>query len=639
MEIYFPVDVGQNPSSVSARWTLATKDKRPASTGPVFISLVQRDLKPASVFAWTQLQKPADPALAISLTALPGKNTYTNKKKVEGKIVAWFLHGGNLVCLPLAELRIPPRSVYLKLSDQPGEPGIELTIQSLQLNDPVKETWKFLLQHGNKHLKFPSEPVDAECQSFIARTDAGENDGTSSVARVFLQAYRAGQISIDQMRQQVSRLDAAAKAQKRADQTQALSNIMRSTKALNELVPTGKHKREDGRPDLMLSEKIQTSISPGSRIFGERFVPPPAAPAGPVVRFVVRDTGGEAVPDGSIAHPFRSIAQAYEAARALDSRLVELVVDGGYYDAPVIIDRNTRLFAVTGTRPIIASTLTCTRAVQLEITGFALMEAPSPGALQVLVPGSSVALTDVVIREATRSGIYQRGGEIELRGVTIRETRRERGQMEFGAGMVLDGVQAFLSTVTLSDNESSGIILQGRDAYLGGIDLTFRRNQVSPEFYSELAFNLENLSGAFLISDQAQANLTNLQMHQNEFVSLGVYRDARVTVNSAVIDSSRSIMTNNAEGVERNFGGMGIRARTGGHITMQNFTISDCNLVGVALHPRGEIDLHVGNVCRNPIGVFLSEAYTIDRLSDRVRYFDNDTDLDAATLPVPDIRY
>jgi hypothetical protein len=640
MEIYFPVDVGENPSSLSARWTVAPKAKRPISTGPVYISLVKHDIEPTDVLAWTQLKKSDDPSLAISLIASPGKDGYTNKDEVEGRIVAWLSSRKEVLCLPLAELRIPPHSIQLKYaSDQQGEPSVELTVRAMRITDTEEDTWALILQRGNKHLKLPSDPDDAESQSFSARSSAAGEEGllgTTAISRVFLQSYRAREIGVNDMKKMVGLLDASVASQKSADLAQATRNMMRSSKGLDDLVKKGEVTPEASRLVFKLSEKVLAHGSSGARAFAGRFVPPPSAPSGPEVTYVVRQTSGGYTPDGTSTYPFWSISQAYDAARAVDSRLVELSVDGGYYEEPVNIDRNTVLRAVTGTRPIIASTLMCTRAVQLEITGFSLLGAPSPGALQVLVPGSSVSLTDVEIREATRYGIFQRGGEIQLRSVTIRDTRRERGQMEYGAALVLqDGIQAFLSSVTLNDNESSAIILSGRDSYMSGTDVVLRRNKVHPEFYSEVALNPETPSGALLVTDQVRANLTNLQMHRNEFIGLGVYGDAEMTVNSAVIDSGRSIRTADAEGVMRNYGGMGIRARDGGHITMQNFTISDCDLVGVAVHPRGEIDLHIGDVCRNLVGVYLAEGYAIDRLTDRVLYYDNGRNLDAEVLPVP----
>jgi hypothetical protein len=445
------------------------------------------------------------------------------------------------------------------------------------------------------------------------------------------------------------------------DYSQISRNQMQCQKLMNDLVKSGKIKSQNAKSILELSKKIFTSTFSSARSLGHRVPPPSHTAAGPEVTYYVRPGSVKSIagfekkqvhidyrPDGTIELPYRTIAQAYDAAKAVDSRRVEIIVDGGFYDEQLNLDRNTILTAAPGSRPIIGSTIVCTRALRLEMTGFTLLGAPSPGALQVLVPGSSIYLVDVEISEAHRYGIYQRGGELNLRSVTIHDTRREAGQMEYGSGIVLqDGIRAFLATVTLYENESSGIILRGRDSYLAGLDVTLRRNKLHTDFYSEAAHNIELPIGTFLVNDQAAANLIRLHMHENEFCGLGVYNNAEVSVDNAIINYNRYIhlaeedLTEEDRGFGRtnDWGGIGIRAKNGGHITMRNFLISDNDLLGIGLHNLGKIDLHIGDVCRNVIGVNIAgvhgETYIIERLMDDVRYFDNERNLDSEYLPVP----
>jgi len=52
---------------------------------------------------------------------------------------------------------------------------------------------------------------------------------------------------------------------------------------------------------------------------------------------------------------------------------------------------------------------------------------------------------------------------------------------------------------------------------------------------------------------------------------------------------------------------------------------------------RGTLDLQDGVVSDNPIGANVqTEDFDIGRLQDRVAYRDNDRNLDAAALPVPE---
>jgi len=640
-EICFPLGLGENPSSLSVRWSTMSKSKKMRNSGPMYVSFVMSNAKPSDVLAWTQLKKVNDPSLRILLAASTGReNEYINEEEVEGKIIAWITDKKGTVCLPLALIRIPERSILFKSSsDQEERVPIGLTIQTMRLIDFDDDTWTQVIKSGNRHLNLPPDPSDGECRSFSAMIDTAGAEGLQGMAElqnIFLQSYRAGEIGTSEMGKIVGYLDACRISRSDAEHSQAITNIMRSYRSLSDLVKNGKVKLQGTTKSLELNKKLFARTFPSAGSFGRRVPPPSPAPSGPEVTYIVRQIPGTYVPDGTSAHPYWSISQAYDAAKAIDSRLVELDVEGGYYEEPLNIDRNTILHAAPGSRPIIGSTIACTRAVQLEITGFSLLGAPSPGALQVLVPGSSVSLIDVEIREAHRYGIYQRGGDLELRAVTVRDTRREAGQMEYGTGVVLqDGVQASLSSVTLNDNESSGIILRGRDSRLEGTEVTLRRNKMHPDFYSEVVSHFETPSGAFLVSDQAVANLTGLWVHENEFVSLGVYGNAHVTVDNAIVNLSRSIRVAGAGGALSSYGGIGVRARDGGHLTMHNFLVSQCELAGVAVHPLGEIDLHVGDVSLNVVGVHLMGTFDITRLMDRVRYFDNGMNLDSEYLPVP----
>jgi hypothetical protein len=50
------------------------------------------------------------------------------------------------------------------------------------------------------------------------------------------------------------------------------------------------------------------------------------------------------------------------------------------------------------------------------------------------------------------------------------------------------------------------------------------------------------------------------------------------------------------------------------------------------------MDARIGEVSYNVIGANIQTAgFDINRLTDRVRYFENDRNLDADSLPIPDL--
>lgn len=75
----------------------------------------------------------------------------------------------------------------------------------------------------------------------------------------------------------------------------------------------------------------------------------------------------------------------------------------------------------------------------------------------------------------------------------------------------------------------------------------------------------------------------------------------------------------------------------GGAIVLRRFRIHDNGLCGLTV-AGGDFELHEGVVQANPIGANVqTPGFDITRLEDRVRWIDNDRNLDASEMPVPDL--
>jgi len=82
---------------------------------------------------------------------------------------------------------------------------------------------------------------------------------------------------------------------------------------------------------------------------------------------------------------------------------------------------------------------------------------------------------------------------------------------------------------------------------------------------------------------------------------------------------------------------MGVGAYDGGHLEATRFSIADAVECGVQVGSGSSIDLHDGEVSRNRVGANVQEpTFDVARISDGVRYFDNELNLDATMQPVPD---
>jgi hypothetical protein len=83
--------------------------------------------------------------------------------------------------------------------------------------------------------------------------------------------------------------------------------------------------------------------------------------------------------------------------------------------------------------------------------------------------------------------------------------------------------------------------------------------------------------------------------------------------------------------------GIGVGSYLGASLRVERFRISDNHLIGLQVAEDGEMDLANGLVSGHPVGVNVQvEGYDVMRLSNGVVFRDNETNLDARSLPVPD---
>ena len=74
-----------------------------------------------------------------------------------------------------------------------------------------------------------------------------------------------------------------------------------------------------------------------------------------------------------------------------------------------------------------------------------------------------------------------------------------------------------------------------------------------------------------------------------------------------------------------------------GRLEVERFRVTRAALVGVQVSRDGAMDLHDGEIAENPVGANVQVPdYDFSRLTDRVFYRDNGTNLDSSTLFVPE---
>jgi hypothetical protein len=86
-------------------------------------------------------------------------------------------------------------------------------------------------------------------------------------------------------------------------------------------------------------------------------------------------------------------------------------------------------------------------------------------------------------------------------------------------------------------------------------------------------------------------------------------------------------------------GGAGFGASAdGGSIELSDFSIRSNALAGVQITDGGSADLARGVIANNPIGVNVQDDpdYDFGRLTQDVRFVDNDRNIDSSVVPLPD---
>jgi len=84
-------------------------------------------------------------------------------------------------------------------------------------------------------------------------------------------------------------------------------------------------------------------------------------------------------------------------------------------------------------------------------------------------------------------------------------------------------------------------------------------------------------------------------------------------------------------------GGYGVAAYGDTSFVAERFLIADNAVVGLTIGDGGTADLSIGEISGNRLGVNVdTDDFDVARLSDRVVYKNNERDLDANQLPVPE---
>ncbi len=652
----FRTEAGSEPSGLGMM-LVAPDKKNFVCTSEFSFILVSPNTNADILYNWISLKKNRqNPSLTVELNAQSSTQPdmpagYTNPKQIKAKAFVIDNRQDKPAIYHYADITIPAQSLYLSqaasMSDAMDSNGIKITCASISFANIQKNMLKRLI--GKVQIKGSS--CSAVCTDFTAVEQISEESFLSSVSalRIALtDLYASPNINVSSVRRLIRGMEKTIELQRSAEPLQAVSQAIEVGKTAENMAQAG------GIPADILplltahtSGMLKNLVKANTSVCDMRFTMAPPVFSPVSATWYVNQSvgypasGGVSVPDGSIEYPFESIAQALQFARDISLVNITLYVFSGYYGEPLLIDRNTTLMAVAGGMTIIGGPILNLSESSLIINGFYLVHSEAPGAVFVSNPNAVTSISNTVVQDALRFGIYQHGGDLTLNNVQVYRTQSESGLQLFGTGICLRGaVQAVFTDVISSNNASYGLVAEDSDTSLVAAVLVVN-NSILNRHYSATYTADPTVALYFAgiaVRHNATADISVLRMAGNEGAGIIAYAGGTVRLTDATINDTVAYTPPGGwTGSIRYGGGSALWARSGGYISATNFLLTRSDLTGGMIGTGGAMDFSYGEVSYNSIGIaILDDSFDYRRLTDHVRYRENGTDLQASTLPIPD---
>jgi len=299
--------------------------------------------------------------------------------------------------------------------------------------------------------------------------------------------------------------------------------------------------------------------------------------------------------------------------------------------------------------------------------------------------GARISARRVDVVDNEQAGvIVSASGNLDLEDVVVRETRRRASDDRFGRGIELSGgATAEADRVVVVDNRDLGVFVAEAGTSLNARDLVISRTQIDLgagrgghglqittgatvtlvrallRESSEVAIivagtgsrlDAEDLSILDTLADDegqlgrgvqlqegAAGDLTRVLVARSHELGIGTYGagTSLTLAHLSLVDTRARACAETS--CTDDVAGIGLGAYEAATLDVTTFRITRAHLCGVQLATDGEIDLHDGEVTENRIGVCIqNDGYDTRRLSDRVHYDDNESNLMTTNLPVPE---
>jgi hypothetical protein len=239
----------------------------------------------------------------------------------------------------------------------------------------------------------------------------------------------------------------------------------------------------------------------------------------------------------------------------------------------------------------------------------------------------------LVVERAEVSGSHEAavvalapGTAFTIRDLLLRDVRG-RPLGDGGHGLIAGDGAAFVGERIVMDRTRTVALFVSGAAQIALDDVVIR--DTAPRS-SDGAFGR-----AIDVEGTASVVLTRVSIERARDVAvLGSGAGATIALADATVDDTQPRCRD--EACDDAVAGIAVAAIERGAITLERFALRRSALLGVMVARDGEVDLHVGEIAETPIGINVQVPdYDLSRLSDRVVFRNNGTNLDAMALPVP----
>jgi len=243
--------------------------------------------------------------------------------------------------------------------------------------------------------------------------------------------------------------------------------------------------------------------------------------------------------------------------------------------------------------------------------------------------GAQVAVTRMLLERNREVAALLHAGAPTLSDVTIRDTQID-GLQSTGRGLEIQGgAEAMVERLEITDARGTALLVTGEGTRATLVDLRLTD--------TEGAGPILPLGGhALTVNAGATAQITRALLERNREATVAAFGDGTVLTLEDLVarhNLERSCAADRCMGFG---GGIGVGTYMGAHVQAHRFSISDGALCGVQLG-GGLMDLLDGEIVRNPIGANVqTEGFDYARITEDVEFRDNDRNVDAMMLPLPE---